>query len=393
MKKNALPMLMAILCLAVMGFLGLMSAFEADRSEADLENRALQRFPKWNMEEALDGKYFTALDAYFSDQLYGREGIYEGYVRANIALRLPRVKDVVLGRDDKLLAFYEYDRDTKKELRDKEIRVAGNYRVIRALNDIMMARGGQFLYVQMPAKRVLLAENYPPFYRNYADTTPLEFDRFNQKMAEMGIPTLDLRGDFEGRDAYFATDHHINQRGAEIAYDAMMNALNIPASDFAWQTVNLPMQGSFNREIAGVWASDDRIAIAMPEGGYPAFNRVDYDYLRDEIKENQPLVHIETKTGYLRYNAYMGKDYARTVIETNRPELPNLLMIGDSFTNILEPLMLCSFNASHYLDMRYLPADFSLEAYIEENDIDHLVMVYTAPLSYLYIAEDLRALP
>ena len=53
------------------------------------------------------------------------------------------------------------------------------------------------------------------------------------------------------------------------------------------------------------------------------------------------------------YNIYMGGDIAETVLQTDRPELPDLLIFGDSFTNPLETLLYTGFNETRCLDLRY----------------------------------------
>ena len=55
----------------------------------------------------------------------------------------------------------------------------------------------------------------------------------------------------------------------------------------------------------------------------------------------------------LTYGLYMGGDIAETVIQTDRPELPNALIFGDSFTNPVECLAYYSFNELRSVDLRH----------------------------------------
>ena len=59
----------------------------------------------------------------------------------------------------------------------------------------------------------------------------------------------------------------------------------------------------------------------------------------------------------------MNGDYASTEIDTKRPELPNVLIYGDSFTNAVECLLYTSCNKMWSLDMRYCD-EGTLEEYI-----------------------------
>lgn len=49
----------------------------------------------------------------------------------------------------------------------------------------------------------------------------------------------------------------------------------------------------------------------------------------------------------------MGGDFSITRIETNRPELPDVLIYGDSFTNPVECLLYLSYDTMYSVDMRY----------------------------------------
>ena len=58
-------------------------------------------------------------------------------------------------------------------------------------------------------------------------------------------------------------------------------------------------------------------------------------------------------------------DISETVLQTDRPELPDALMFGDSFTNPLETIWYASFDETRSLDLRY-HTELSLLDYVEE---------------------------
>ena len=64
------------------------------------------------------------------------------------------------------------------------------------------------------------------------------------------------------------------------------------------------------------------------------------------------------------YNLYMGGDFGETVLKTDRPELPDALIFGDSFTNALETLLYASFDETRILDLRHY-TDMSLKEYVD----------------------------
>ena len=90
----------------------------------------------------------------------------------------------------------------------------------------------------------------------------------------------------------------------------------------------------------------------------------------------------ETAGEDVTYSVYMGGDIAETVIQTDRPELPNALIFGDSFTNPVECLAYYSFNELRSVDLRHYTAQ-SLSDYIAAYQPDVVLCVrdYQALLS------------
>ena len=81
------------------------------------------------------------------------------------------------------------------------------------------------------------------------------------------------------------------------------------------------------------------------------------------------------------YNLYMGGDFGETVLETNRPELPDALIFGDSFTNALETLLYASFDETRVLDLRHYD-EMSLKAYITAHQPDVVLCIQNDTFYY-----------
>ena len=74
------------------------------------------------------------------------------------------------------------------------------------------------------------------------------------------------------------------------------------------------------------------------------------------------------------YSVYMGGDIGESVITTNRPKLPNILIYGDSFTNPLEALLWTQANELRSIDFRYYTQS-TLKDYITEHKPDIVICV------------------
>ena len=91
---------------------------------------------------------------------------------------------------------------------------------------------------------------------------------------------------------------------------------------------------------------------------------VAYERFDNGKPSSTPLyITYEDPNHLTTYNLYMGGDFGETVLKTNRPELPNALIFGDSFTNAMEPLLYTAFNETHILDLRHY-TEQSLADYI-----------------------------
>ena len=77
----------------------------------------------------------------------------------------------------------------------------------------------------------------------------------------------------------------------------------------------------------------------------------------------------------------MGGDFGETILETNRPNLPDALIFGDSFTNALETLLYASFDETRILDLRHY-TEKSLKDYISEYQPDIVLCVQNDTFYY-----------
>ena len=81
------------------------------------------------------------------------------------------------------------------------------------------------------------------------------------------------------------------------------------------------------------------------------------------------------------YNLYMGGDFAETVLETNRPHLPDALIFGDSFSNALETLLYTAFDETHILDLRHYKEQ-SLKDYLANYRPDIVICIQNDTFYY-----------
>ena len=169
---------------------------------------------------------------------------------------------------------------------------------------------------------------------------------------------------------YYRTDHHWTTLGAWYGYAALGEALGyepVPLSAYSPRTVSEDFYGTTWSSSGFSWVAPDRITVYVAPGGeeitnYPQGSPVAgqlYDESRLEVKD--------------KYSYFFGGNTPLLTVSTGNPG-PRLLILRDSYMDSLSPFLFPHFSELHILDLRYYSA--SLQSYIEEHEIDRVLICY-----------------
>jgi len=342
------------------------------------EQRSLAPLPDLSTDALLDGSFFSDIDTFLSDRLGIREKLLKTDTYLNLQLGKPTVNGLV-ANSDALLDFHGYSRWSLSYLEGATAEIAEKY---SALQDSIASYGGYFCYLGLPLQSTYFTDSYPEYMDNRQWNMSAIRENFSRAMQNESVAFLNMYNVFEAaafpREYYFETDHHFTMTGAFVTYSALIEHLqantdfsfsNCAAADFDWHTLENPFLGSSNRKLYGLWPTTDIVQVAYPKQEIP-FVRSDNGTAVDATVFALPANSEDSIT----YSVYMGGDIAQTVISTNRPELPNILIYGDSFTNPIETLLWTQANELHCLDFRYY-SQTDLSTYIEEHRPDIVICV------------------
>ena len=332
------------------------------------ENRTLAKAPEWSIKGILSGEWGQEAESYLADHVAYRDDILQLdiYIKQQI-LKQPLIKNVVVTKDY-LLPYIDNEMlDTSHIEKDLE-EVAKN---IDSVRDFTESYGGVYCYVSVPSQYVTHGDDYPWFMHNRDDYTAKTRQAFRARMAQDGILYVDAGESFAARgwpdELSSAIDNHNSIEGAYLTYRDIVDFLNtqrdvgfdvLEEGEYTTTTLPNPYLGSRIKALMGQWHSDEKLSIIEPNEPIP-FTRKDYGLPSESIIYFLP----ENDVDGVEYKLYMNGDYASTEIDTNRPELPNVLIYGDSFTNAVECLLYTSCNKMWSLDMRYCD-EGTLEEYI-----------------------------
>lgn len=334
------------------------------------ENRSLARVPALTAESFLSGDIFGQWETYLTDHAPFRSYLLklQTFLQLNV-LRQPVVSDVMTD-SDVLLGSHSYnDWDTAYLTHSAGACAAG----IGQWAEAAAAYGGQLYYAGLPEQTAYFVDRYPPYWRSRQWLYEPTEAAMEAAFAAADIPYLSLCRQFRAmgcpRELYFASDHHYTVRGALLTAQELLRGINsrqgldlaVPAEeDLVFTTLPNPFLGSRNRKLFGYRPMGDTLTLAAYRDA-PPFRRFD----NGAETAAELFLLPETAEEAVSYAVFMGGDTGETVIDTGRRELPDVLLIGESYTNALETLLYASFGTLRSIDPRYYEG--SIAGYIAKH--------------------------
>jgi len=332
------------------------------------ENRNLAQPPTIDEEGLLSGKYFAELEKSLADHVAARNTLLKIRTWLDIEIfHRPVVNEVVMG-DRILLPYLPPEAVDFENLSRKAELLTEN---LKKLTNLVASYGGKYYYVAVPCQYAYYTEEYPGYLNNRAEYTAFSISALEECLAREKINFIDIGRTFDslGHNDSFSsvTDNHYSIYGAFIVYQTIMQtiitdtgkSLSVLTEENSTVTqLENPYLGSRNRKLFDLSSISEPLYIITPNEPVP-FVRMNYGDIAAATVYSLPVNKTETAT----YGVYMGGDISNTIIETNRSNLPTILVYGDSFTNAVECILYYSFNEMHSLDLRYY-SEMSLSEYI-----------------------------
>ena len=379
-----------LVVIGFLGFLALALAVTLVRPKSGwsyYENRNLARPAELSVETVLDGTFPASVEPVLQDYAAGRNTLMKLSAWADLHLFHRPVVNEVVPSEGMLLGFNAYETPDPAVISNQAQTMAGQ---LAQLRDVVEGYGGHFYYVAVPGQYTYFSDAYPNFLNNREAYTALEIPAFTQAMEEQGVnlldmgPVLDQLG--KPKEYYSLADYHYQFEGAYVTYRTILEEISrdlgldltiLDESSLTVETLPNPYLGSRGRKIFGLENCGEYLTIGLPKNPIP-FTRA------DNGAETAAAVYAmpATDTENVLYSLYMGGDVGETVIETNRPGLPSILIYGDSFTNPVECLAYYSFDEMRSIDLRHYK-DMTLADYIQTYQPDIVVGIrdYEALLS------------
>ncbi len=292
------------------------------------ENTELASLPRLYGQDGWNEEFLSDLGEYFTDHFAFRQELVtaDARLRGGLFSTSP-VDSVIVGKDGWL--YYEATLDDFQHNHGVSDRMLFNIaHNVALMQEYAHTLGQDFVFTIAPNKNSLYGEHMPNRYRKTV-ARQSDVERLVPYLEAEGVNYLDLYAVFrrQGEVLYFARDSQRNQKGALLAYNALLDAAQVPHEDYA------------------------RVEPALYQ-----------DYYGDLGKMLYPVGgEAETRQDYGQgegWNYTAGADVEDTYIQTVRTVSPsgdpsteenrNLLMYRDSFGNSLLPFFARAFSKATF---------------------------------------------
>lgn len=369
--KKAYNILAVLVFIFILFFFPIATKMLPHKEYSFYENRNLEPVPVYTKETLFNGTYLPKWETYFSDQIAFRdEMIYAyTYINANVFGKV-NVNNIII--TEKALLPYNAPKSFSRENVINSCKKMASK--VDNLKNACEEIGAKFMYVGIPEQSSILRDDYPSYLENNDEYLTAVEEEFFAALDERGIDYLNMMEVFKNEDYrsyYSVTDHHYNIFGAFRTYTEIMKKVNMGEmhceDDFNLIKLENDFFGSRARMIYKAYSMPDYLAYYEPKTPIP-FERYDKGTSVSRIF----FVPKEVSQD-ITYGVYMGGDNAETYIHTNRENLPDILIFGDSFTNPLETLLYTSFDSLLAIDLRHNKK--SIYEYITEFSPDLVLLV------------------
>ena len=356
---KAYSIFLTVLFTVFIGGVLVISALLPKEEFSEMENRFLQKPPELSIETVKNGKFMENSEKYVSDHIAGRDLWVAAKAWGERLSGKQENNGVYFVKEDTLLnRLDEPDYDT--------LITSAGY-----VNDLVYNLNVPVYFGIIPSSTEIWSDRLPAGAPNASQTAILE----QAKAAVPGASWADLYTplwEHKGEDIFYRTDHHWTSLGAYYGYTALMEAMGMeaaPLDESAKVTVSDSFYGTTFSTSGVRWVAPDHIdryisGDGVKVTGYPEGSPVESSLYVDSYLDKKD-----------KYSSFLGGNQPLCVIETEHTDAPKVLVIRDSYSDSLAPFLTQSFSEIHLFDTRMNKT--SIKAYVEENQIDQVVVLYS----------------
>ena len=312
-----------------------------DKKESEMENRALESRPSFNMATIMSGDFMEQWETYLSDQFVGRN------MWRSIKVGLDRLggsrmeNGIYIGKGGQLMEDIEVPEEDR--LNDN---LAAIESFIQNYEDIPVTM------MLVPDAACILGDRLPAFAQVEDQRQMFSMVERNLGDSVNWIDAVSILNKHKSEKIYYKTDHHWTTQGAFYVFQEAAQTLGIEG-DVSGNFVSYTVTDSFNGVLAstsGVGLDEkEEIDIYAPTEGDDdlVVNYVDEGRKTTSLYDSSKL---ETRD---KYGVFLGGNTSVIDIRTVSTSQKRLLLVKDSFADCFIPFLAPYYREIVVVDPRY----------------------------------------
>lgn len=358
-KQRRITTILFFIALLIIPLLTLLSKKE---NFSELENRTLQKSPKFSISGWFDRSFMNNFESYVADHFIGRSK----WIKTKINTDLATGKNIINGiyiTDDRLIE--------KVQEPDYSISECS----VDAINKFSAQDPIPVFVMIAPTSAGIYTEKLP---KNTPQLNQHEIIQNIYRKFDSGISAIDVYDILNASKEdyiYYRTDHHWTSLGAYYAYSTAIQKLGfispIAYSKYDVEHASNDFLGTYYSKTLYDKLQPDTIDIYSYKGGSTVtectvnsgLDVKSYDsiYFRD---------FLDTKD---KYSTYLGQNQPAITIKTNLQSDKKLLVFKDSYANSFIPFLTQHYSEIKVLDMRYIN---NYRDYADVNEYSQVLFLY-----------------
>lgn len=340
-RKARIANLIGKIFIIVLFLVLIVNAIVPDKEKSELENRALESRPRFNLTTVLSGDFMEQWEKYLSDQFAGRNT----WRRVKVGLdRLGGAKmenNIYIGKGGQLMENIEVPDEDQL---DANMTAIQNF--AQTYEDIPVTM------MLVPDAACILTDRLPAFAE--VEDQRQMFSMAERKLGDSvnWIDTVSILNKHKSEKLYYKTDHHWTTQGAFYVFQEAAQTFGIEG-DVSDDFVSYTVTDSFNGVLAassGVGLDErELIDIYVPTEGD---DDVIVDYV-DEGRKTTSLYDSSKLDTRDKYGVFLGGNTSVIDIKTVSTSQKRLLIVKDSFADCFIPFLAPYYREIVVVDPRY----------------------------------------
>ena len=323
-------------CIVFIAFIFVLTVLNLFWPKSDFsenEDRALAPAVNTSLKNIFFGDFDTEFEVWFADHFMLRDRWIEIKASARKDIGAIENNEVYLARNGRLIQqFMSYKQKT----------VDNNIQYLKEFSE----DNGVKLNVMLVPGASFGEKKFLPLGAVNVDEKKLIKEIGEQLSDQNFIDLTDRMG--TGDANYFKTDHHWNEKGAQLGYEAICrDVLKKEAHAFALTKVSDDFKGTMYSRSGAFWTKADPLYRMDPEK--PLKVKVTYEdgTETDSLFADQ---NLEIKD---KYTYYLDGNHGYVHIDTDAATSRKAIIIKDSYSHILIPYLASEYSQLDIFDLRY----------------------------------------